>query len=235
MDKIKKDVTFVVIYSLYIVNVQKGHAYMVFQKCVLDKTRKRNREIMHKDKKDSELIEEYYNTYEQKIFRLSNVILGDKWQAEEAVQETFLRIIRHRDTVRRMSEEKRAAYITRIAKSIAIDMYRKNKKATEKVCAFSGDSESADVFENMIWQGGGSVGQSDMTETVENRQILDAVMGKLSDDDALVIRFRAEQQLSVRETAAIMNMSESAVRKKYERAVSRAHKLLVKEMMLYGE
>ena len=75
---------------------------------------------MHKDKKDSELIEEYYNMYEQKIFRLSNVILGDKWQAEEAVQETFLRIIRHRDTVRRMSEEKRAAYITRIAKSIAI-------------------------------------------------------------------------------------------------------------------
>lgn len=52
---------------------------MVFQKCVLDKTRKRNREIMHKDKKDSELIEEYYNTYEQKIFRLSNAILGDKW------------------------------------------------------------------------------------------------------------------------------------------------------------
>ena len=42
---------------------------MVFQKCVLDRTRKRNREIMHKDKKDSELIEEYYNMYEQKIFR----------------------------------------------------------------------------------------------------------------------------------------------------------------------
>ena len=44
---------------------------MVFQKCVLDRTRKRNREIMHKDKKDSELIEEYYNMYEQKIFRMS--------------------------------------------------------------------------------------------------------------------------------------------------------------------
>lgn len=109
---------------------------MVFQKCVLDRTRKRNREIMHKDKKDSELIEEYYNMYEQKIFRLSNVILGDKWQAEEAVQETFLRIIRHRDTVRRMSEEKRAAYITRIAKSIAIDMYRKNKKLLRRCVRF---------------------------------------------------------------------------------------------------
>ena len=50
-----------------------------------------------------------------------------------------------------------------------------------------------------------------------------------------MIGLRVERQLSVRETAAIMNMSESAVRKKYERAVSRAHKLLMKEMMLYGE
>ena len=41
---------------------------------------------MHKDKKDSELIEEYYSAYEQKIFRLTNAILRDTWQAEEAVQ-----------------------------------------------------------------------------------------------------------------------------------------------------
>ena len=75
---------------------------------------------MHKDKKDSEIIEEYYDTYEQKIFRLANAILGDTWQAEEAVQETFLKIIRHRDVVRRMADDKRAAYITRIAKNISI-------------------------------------------------------------------------------------------------------------------
>ena len=106
---------------------------------------------MHKDKKDSEIIEEYYDMYEQKIFRLANAILGDTWQAEEAVQETFLKIIRHRDVVRRMTDDKRAAYITRIAKNISIDMYRKNKRNAEIVCTFPGDALSEDAFENMIW------------------------------------------------------------------------------------
>ena len=198
-------------------------------------TRKRNRKIMHKDRKDSEIIGEYYDMYEQKIFRLANAILGDTWQAEEAVQETFLKIIRHRDVVRRMADDKRAAYITRIAKNISIDMYRKNKRNAETVCTFPGDALSEDAFENMIWQCGGTAGHREMTEDVENREMLDSVLDKLSDDDALVLRLRAARQLSVRETAAVMNMSESTVRKKYERAIKRAHKLIVKEMMLYGE
>ena len=32
---------------------------------------KKDREIMHNDKKDSELIAEYYDKYEQKLYRLS--------------------------------------------------------------------------------------------------------------------------------------------------------------------
>ena len=190
---------------------------------------------MHKDKKDSELIEEYYSAYEQKIFRLTNAILRDTWQAEEAVQETFLKIIRHRDIVRRMAEEKRSAYITRTAKNIAIDMYRKNRKDAETLCTFSGNDDSGDMFENMIWQIGEKSEQHEMTEEVENRQILEDILDRLSDDDALVLRLRGMRQLSVRETAAVLNISEDAVRKKYERAVKRAHRLIVKEISLYEE
>ena len=43
---------------------------------------KKDREIMHNDKKDSELIAEYYDKYEQKLYRLSYAVLGDIWQAE---------------------------------------------------------------------------------------------------------------------------------------------------------
>jgi|GEM_PF-5820099 len=38
---------------------------------------KKDREIMHNDKKDSELIAEYYDKYEQKLYRLSYAVLGD--------------------------------------------------------------------------------------------------------------------------------------------------------------
>lgn len=95
---------------------------------------KKDREIMHNDKKDSELIAEYYDKYEQKLYRLSYAVLGDIWQAEEAVQETFLKVIRYRDMIKRMPEEKRSAYITKTARNIAVDMYRKIKEI-KRLCA----------------------------------------------------------------------------------------------------
>lgn len=63
-------------------------------------THEKDREIMHNDKKDSELIAEYYDKYEQKLYRLSYAVLGDIWQAEEAVQETFLKVIRYRNMIK---------------------------------------------------------------------------------------------------------------------------------------
>ena len=189
---------------------------------------------MHNEKRDSELIAEYYDMYEQKVYRLAYAVLGDVWQAEEAVQETFLKLISCRDTVRRMSESKRTAYITKMAKNIAIDMYRSNKRASESVSTFVGDETSAETLENAVWNHSADSGR-DMADEVEKRQLVKTVLERLSGDDALILQLRIIRQLSVRETAAIMNMSEPAVRKRYERAVKRAHKLLVKEMMLYGE
>lgn len=190
--------------------------------------------IMHNEKKDSELIAEYYDMYEQKVYRLAYAVLGDVWQAEEAVQETFLKLISCRDMVRRMSESKRTAYITKMAKNIAIDMYRSNNRASGRVSTFVGDEISAETLENAVWNRSADFGR-DMADEVEKRQLVKAVLERLSGDDALILQLRIIRQLSVRETSAIMNMSEPAVRKRYERAIKRAHKLLVKEMMLYGE
>lgn len=196
--------------------------------------RKRDMMIMHNEKKDSELIAEYYDMYEQKVYRLAYAVLGDVWQAEEAVQETFLKLISCRDMVRRMSESKRTAYITKMAKNIAIDMYRSNNRASGRVSTFVGDEISAETLENAVWNRSADFGR-DMADEVEKRQLVKAVLERLSGDDALILQLRIIRQLSVRETSAIMNMSEPAVRKRYERAIKRAHKLLVKEMMLYGE
>ena len=193
---------------------------------------KKDREIMHNDKKDSELIAEYYDKYEQKLYRLSYAVLGDIWQAEEAVQETFLKVIRYRNMIKRMPEEKRSAYITKIARNIAVDMYRKNKRDKEAVCSLQGYDDSTELADNI--HADPSV-KSNMADEVENRQLITGILGRLSDDDALVLQLRIVRQLSVRETADLMRLTEAAVRKKYERAVKRARKLLMKEMMLDGE
>ncbi len=189
--------------------------------------------IIHNDKSSSEFVAECYEKYEQKIYRLAYSIIGDAWQAEETVQETFIKVIRHRDMLKRMTDDRKWGYISKIAKSVAIDMYRKNKKNSEVMQPI--EEDKTDVLEKNVWDQMTSSGKTDMTEQIENREIICNILSKLSDEDAMVLKLRFERQLSVRETAAIMQMAEPAVRKKCERAVKRARKLLVKEMMLDGE
>lgn len=137
--------------------------------------------------------------------------------------------------IKRMPEEKRSAYITKIARNIAVDMYRKNKRDKEAVCSLQGDDDSTELADNILWSHADPSVKSNMADEVENRQLITGILGRLSDDDALVLQLRIVRQLSVRETADLMRLTEAAVRKKYERAVKRARKLLMKEMMLDGE
>lgn len=196
-------------------------------------TDKRDKRNMQKDQNDSELIAEYYDRYEQLIYRICYAILNDSWQAEDAVQETFLKLIRYRETVRKMAENKRIAYISRTAKNIAIDMYRSNKRKSEAELCLSGDNEPGDMLDHVVWSCSNTTTQREMTDDVEDRQVLMKIMKLLPENSALILQLRVVRQLSIREIAAIMNISEATVRKRYERAVKRARKLLVKEMMLY--
>lgn len=191
---------------------------------------------MQQKMNDSERIAEYYELYEQRLYRTAYSILGNVWQAEEAVQETFVRVIKHRHDIFRMSDKRRTAYILRITKGISIDMYRANKRYPASYDTFGirdseDDSTGASLTENI---------QKDedserVFEQIENRQLVGKLMEMLSADDETVLRLRVIQQLSSRETAAIMCISEAAVRKKYERALKKAKKLLGKEMIVYGE
>lgn len=176
------------------------------------------------DRSDYETVCGYYERYEQKAYVTAYAVLGDVWQAEEAVQETFLRLIQHRGTVRYMPEKKRCAYVMKTVKNIAIDMYRRNKKSPQTY----GDLEAEVRKED---DGRAPVG-ADYDPgfcQAEDREMVGRLLDRLAGDDALVLQLRVMRELSVRETAAIMCISEAAVRKKQERALKKAGAILGKE------
>ena len=191
---------------------------------------------MQQKMNDSERIAEYYELYEQRLYRTAYSILGNVWQAEEAVQETFVRVIKHRHDIFRMSDKRRTAYILKITKGISIDMYRANKRHPASYDTFgTGDSEDDSTGVSLTENIQKDADSERVFEQIENRQLVGKLMEMLSADDETVLRLRVIQQLSSRETAAIMCISEAAVRKKYERALKKAKKLLGKEMIVYGE
>ena len=55
-------------------------------------------------------------------------ILNDKDDAEDAVQQAFLRVMNHLDDIDENDEPRTRAYLSIVTQNIAIDIYRKKKK-----------------------------------------------------------------------------------------------------------
>lgn len=77
---------------------------------------------------DEEAFEQLIQRHKNKIFTTINLIVKDRYLAEDLLQETFIKVV---DTIKsgRYNEEgKFLPWILRIAHNLAIDTFRKNKR-----------------------------------------------------------------------------------------------------------
>ena len=75
-----------------------------------------------------ERIEEVYRLYEQKMYRIAFSILGDVTDAEDAVQDAFLKLVRLVRKLEDPASDRTKRYVLRAIQSTSIDIYRKNKE-----------------------------------------------------------------------------------------------------------
>ena len=80
---------------------------------------------------DKELITQLYNTYKQFMYNISMSILGKREDAEDAVQDSFVRIIDNLDKINNPYSRKTKSYITVITKNVCLDMIRRNHNDEE--------------------------------------------------------------------------------------------------------
>lgn len=173
---------------------------------------------MKERRDDRALIEMLYDRYEQRIYRTTYSILNDSYQAEDAVSETFIKLIKNIHHIWTMDEKRMEAYIMKLAKNTAVDQYRRNKRdagAFVNVDAET-DRETA-MSDNPI---------EDMLAAFGSSQRVKEMVDSLPDKYRDVIICMIVHEMSGRETAAMLGLSEGAVRKRYERA----KKLLRKEI-----
>lgn len=151
-----------------------------------------------------------YELYEKKMYIVAYSILKNQWQAEDAVSEAFIKIIRHRDAFRDPESDETKRYIIRLIQNTAIDIYRKNQRDSEHLQVLDGQSEQ--VYSQ-------PVPDTDMVVLeMHDRQQVKELLCDLPEKLRQVMLLRCVKELSVKETAAILQIKESAVRKRYERA-----------------
>lgn len=155
---------------------------------------------MRSDKK----LEELYRLYEKPMYHIALAILKNHYQAEDAVSDAFGRLITKLDRIGIPDSIQTKAYIIKVIKSTAINIYRNNANSADSLdeCEeFAADSGSDAPFAEF-----------------ENKDLASKILSDMDEEDAKIVILRGREGLPYREIADIMSLNEGTVRKRFERA-----------------
>lgn len=158
---------------------------------------------MHDKKAKLKFIEKCYKLYEQKMFQIAYSILRDSGMAEDAVQEAFLKLVKCNIYFEDAESDDCKRYMITVIKHSSVNIYNKKQKEQE-VMYLSGKE---DMIEERT---GGSVG-SDLGE-------LEDLISGLPPKYYTVVKCLVVDDLSIRETAEKLGITEPNVRKRFERS-----------------
>lgn len=82
---------------------------------------------------DSEKLERLFELYEKKMYAAAFRILQDVGQAEDAVQDAFIRVMSHMNQIKSPESQETKHFMIKVIRSAAIDIYRKNQREWENV------------------------------------------------------------------------------------------------------
>jgi RNA polymerase sigma-70 factor, ECF subfamily len=152
--------------------------------------------------------------YSNQIYRLGMKILGDPNDAEDVLQETFIKAYRSLPSFEGRSSI--STWLYRIAANEALMLVRK-RKPEAYIVSSDGDSEDEDISPPQQIVDWCCLPENELLSS-EAKQFLDQAVEKLSPNLRIVFILRDIQGLSIRETAEVLKISEMAVKTRLLRA-----------------
>lgn len=153
------------------------------------------------------------DAYSAPIYRLGLKMLGSQQDAEDVLQNTFLNALTHlKDFEGRSSL---STWLYRIASNEALMLIRRKKNTVNLDDFHPEDSEETPLPEVFVdW----SAMPEDELLSGEGKKALDAAVGKLPESLRMVFVLRDVEGLSIRDTAEILNLTETNVKTRLLRA-----------------
>jgi RNA polymerase sigma-70 factor (ECF subfamily) len=159
--------------------------------------------------------------YSGKLYRLALKMLGNQQDAEDILQETFIKAFRHLNSFDGRSNL--STWLYRIATNEALMKLRKKKPDTvsidEPVETMEGEQEPLQIVDWCCLP-------EDELMSTEARANLDRSVQKLPESLRAVFVLRDIEGLSTRETAEVLDISEAAVKTRLSRARFQLRELL---------
>lgn len=163
---------------------------------------------------DKEALRTLFEENKKRIFALAFQYTKNAEDAEDILQETFIKAYRFLDKFDFQNGLSFSPWLYRIGINCSIDYLRRHRK----------DMDKSAGMENLELENVSSNDSSSDPEHIhqrkEIREKIDQVLNKLSGQQRMVFILRHYQQLSTREIADYMNTSEGSVKTQLFRAVS---------------
>jgi RNA polymerase sigma-70 factor, ECF subfamily len=158
---------------------------------------------------NSNQISEWFYLYNKDIYHFLVYYIGSG-DVEDLVQEVFIRAIKGFDTYEKKSSPK--TWLFSIARNVGIDEIRKRKRiGMKQIIRFWEEQTDKETPEKLL-------------QLNENNRLLYEAIQSLKQNYREVIILRGIKELSVSETASILNWNENKVRITYHRALKTLQK-----------
>jgi len=179
---------------------------------------------------DAAAFSELVNRYERKIFRLAKHITQNDEDAEDVLQETFLKAYSHLDSFQ--GQSKFYTWIVRIAVNEALMKLRKRKSSkTVSLDEPTDTGEDTMPREIAVWE----ENPEQKYSREELREILDKAVESLKPAFRTVFVLRDIEELSTEETASALDISIPAVKSRLLRARLQLREKLTKFFRRKGD
>ncbi len=172
-----------------------------------------------------EAFQELVGRFQDRVFGLAMRILGQRQDAEDVTQQTFLSVLEHLEQFREQSSV--ATWILRIATNHALKILR--KKGGLPTVSLEVPTDSEDSYATMPhpdfiaqWRDN----PADLAEQAEVKRALDQALQELDEKYRVIFVLRDIEGLSVRETAEALGITEANVKERLLRA-----RLILREKM----
>jgi RNA polymerase sigma-70 factor, ECF subfamily len=168
-------------------------------------------------------IEQLVRDHARLVFRIACSMLGDHHEAEDAAQEVFVRVLKYKDQLPQVREQK--SWLARIAWRCSLERSQaKRARANSDVSLHQEheDATSADVSALRDL----SADPEQLAASSQMNALLERMIASLPDDLRQTLSISTVQELSSAEVAKVLGIPEGSVRTR----LMRARKLLKQKL-----
>lgn len=165
----------------------------------------------------SETIAALVAEYSTTLYRVAYSVVRNAAEAEDAVQEAFVRVLRHREKLGEIRDHR--VWLIRIIWNIVLDRKRRSKTRPE-------NDDIADYAR--VLPSGERLAEDDVISSQEYSRIL-ALIDRLPGKERQALLLSVVDELATNEIATILDTTESSVRSRIFRARRELGHMLAKE------